>query len=49
MDSKVFLEIKKKYRGLVNKRRTTLELGEAYDFTETGVKPELQDYMNGQV
>ena len=30
MDSKVFLEIKKKYRGLVNKRRTTLELGEAY-------------------
>ena len=34
MDSKVFLEIKKKYRGLVNKRRTTLELGEAYDFIE---------------
>ena len=26
-----------------------LELGEAYDFIETGVKPELQDYMNGQV
>lgn len=49
MNSKVFLEIKKKYRGLVNKRRTTLELGEAYDFIETGVKPELQDYMNGQV
>ena len=49
MDSNVFLEIKKKYRGLVNKRRTTLELGEAYDFIETGVKPELQDYMNGQV
>ena len=49
MDSKVFLEIKKKYRGLVNKRRTTLELGEAYDFIETGVKPELKDYMNGQV
>ena len=46
---KVFLEIKKKYRGLVNKRRTILELGEAYDFIETGVKPELQDYMNGQV
>ena len=42
MDSKVFLEIKKKYRGLVNKRRTTLELGEAYDFIETGVKPELR-------
>ena len=26
-----------------------MELGEAYDFIETGVKPELQDYMNGQV
>ena len=46
---KSIAEIKKKYRGLVNKRRTTLELGEAYDFIETGVKPELQDYMNGQV
>ena len=30
-------------------KRQTLELGEAYDFIETGVKPELQDYMNGQV
>ena len=49
MDSKVFLEIKKKYRGLVNKRRTTLELKEAYDFVETGAAPEIKDYMNGQV
>ncbi len=49
MDTKVFLEIKKKYRGLVNKRRTTLTLREAYDFAETGEKPELKDYMNGQV
>lgn len=49
MDSKVFLEIKKKFDGLVNKRRTTLELGEAYDFLETGKAPEIKDYMNGQV
>lgn len=49
MDSKVFLEIKKKYRGLVNKRRTTLELKEAYDFIKTGAAPEIKDYMNGQV
>lgn len=49
MDSKVFLEIKKKYRGLVNKRRTTLKLDEAYNFLETGKMPALKDYMNGQV
>ena len=49
MDTKVFLEIKKKYRGIVNKRRTTLKLTEAYDFLETGEMPPLRDYMNGQV
>jgi SPX domain protein involved in polyphosphate accumulation len=49
MDSKVFLEIKKKFRGLVNKRRTTLTLSEAYDFLESGEKPEYKPYMNGQV
>lgn len=49
MDTKVFLEIKKKYRGLVNKRRTTLKLNEAYNFLETGEMPELHSYMNGQV
>lgn len=48
-DSKVFLEIKKKYCGLVNKRRTTLKLQEAYDFIETGKMPEIKKYMNGQV
>lgn len=49
MDSKVFLEIKKKYNGIVNKRRTVLTLKEAYDFTRTGTKPELKPYMNAQV
>lgn len=48
-DSKVYLEIKKKYCGLVNKRRTTLRLDEAYEFIKTGIKPELKDYMNRQV
>ncbi len=48
-DSKVFLEMKKKFRGLVNKRRTVLRLGEAYKFVETGVIPEFRDYMNRQV
>lgn len=49
MTSDVFLEIKKKYRGLVNKRRTTLHLNEAYDFLESGKAPEIKEYMNKQV
>lgn len=48
-DTKVFLEIKKKYNGLVNKRRTVLKLHEAYDFIETGDMPKPQPYMNGQI
>jgi len=48
-DQKVFLEIKKKVCGLVNKRRTTLRLMEAYDFVNTGIQPELKSYMNKQV
>lgn len=49
LDSKVFLEIKKKFNGLVNKRRTVLKLNEAYDFIETRDLPETQSYMNAQV
>lgn len=48
-EDKVFLEIKKKYKGLVNKRRTKLKLAEAYNFVESGVIPEHQSYMNAQV
>ncbi|MNI46810.1 VTC domain protein [compost metagenome] len=48
-DSKVYLEIKKKVFGLVNKRRTSLKLNEAYDFVRTGIPPECKDYMNKQV
>jgi len=49
LDDKVYLEIKKKVFGLVNKRRTKLVLSEAYDFVATGKKPELKKYMNKQV
>lgn len=49
MEDKVFLEIKKKYKGLVNKRRTTLRLFEAYDLTERGIDPGDQPYINRQV
>ncbi len=45
----VFLEIKKKFQKMVNKRRTKLSLREAYAFTESGEKPALQEYMNPQV
>lgn len=49
LDDKVYLEIKKKVNGLVNKRRTKLVLEEAYNFVKTGQKPELKKYMNKQV
>lgn len=48
-NSIVFLEIKKKFDGIVNKRRTKLALSEAYDFLTTGEKPQYKPYMNGQV
>lgn len=49
MNDKVFLEIKKKYKGLVNKRRTTLRLFEAYNLVERGMDPGSQPYINRQV
>lgn len=45
----VFLEIKKKFKGVVNKRRTRLELEEAKRYIETGIMPEPQPYINMQV
>lgn len=48
-DAKVYLELKKKVFGLVNKRRTGLMLDEAYEFVRTGVEPEYKPYMNKQV
>ena len=49
LEDKVYLEIKKKVNGLVNKRRTKLVLSEAYEFADTGIKPKLKEYMNRQV
>ena len=48
-DEKVYVEIKKKFVGLVNKRRSALTLNEAYTFLETGNLPEEQNYQNRQV
>jgi hypothetical protein len=48
-DSPVYVEIKKKYKGLGNKRRSGLTLDEAYAFLESGKLPPPQPYMNIQV
>lgn len=48
-DAKVYLELKKKVFGLVNKRRTSLRLDEAYEFVRTGEVPAYRKGMNQQV
>ena len=48
-DDRIFLEIKKKYQGVVNKRRTKLTLKQAYDFVNNGIIPVEGDYINTQV
>lgn len=40
MDSTVFFEIKKKYRGVVYKRRISMKLSEAYAYIDGGKLPE---------
>lgn len=55
LDQKVFLEIKKKYCGIVNKRRTKMYLKDAYrfveqkEFTNEDGSSEIPSFMNGQV
>lgn len=48
-NEKVFLELKKKYNSVVNKRRTSILIEEAENFIETGEKPCINSYMNEQV
>lgn len=48
-DDTVYLEIKKKYMGLVNKRRTPLCLNEAYRFAKDGKAPLKSPGLNRQV
>ncbi|NLL29609.1 MAG: polyphosphate polymerase domain-containing protein [Clostridiales bacterium] len=45
----VFLELKKKINGIVNKRRVVITLNEAYKFLESGQRPETKDYVSNQV
>lgn len=44
-----FLELKKKIKGIVSKRRLSLTLGEAYDFIYNHKIPMVKDYMDKQV
>ncbi len=49
LNDNVYVEIKKKYKGLVNKRRTSFELGEAYKFLETQQVQDESKIKNKQV
>lgn len=49
MEDLVFLEIKKKFGGIVNKRRTSLLLSEAYEYLHNEKKPMESCYSNQQV
>lgn len=48
-EDKVFLELKKKFNGIVNKRRVVLTLDDAYKFVTYGIEPACDDYLNKQV
>ncbi|MCF0131310.1 MAG: polyphosphate polymerase domain-containing protein [Pseudobutyrivibrio sp.] len=48
-DSTCFLEIKKKYKGLVNKRRITLSMKEARDYINNGIKPDNQGQIFSEI
>ncbi|MDR0917464.1 MAG: polyphosphate polymerase domain-containing protein [Oscillospiraceae bacterium] len=48
-DNEVYVEIKKKFDGLVSKRRSALTPGEAYAFLDSGELPEPRDGVNAQV
>lgn len=49
LQSRVFLEIKKKYRGVVNKRRVELELQQAYDYLAGKSRPALLSVREQQI
>ena len=49
LDDKVFLELKKKINGIVNKRRVVMTLGQVYDFLQNNKKPDFDDYEKRQV
>ncbi len=49
LDSKAFLEIKKKYKKVVNKRRVQLPLREAYAYVEQGISPSKENQITREI
>jgi SPX domain protein involved in polyphosphate accumulation len=45
----VFLEIKKKYEGLINKRRVILSYKDAMDYLQHDIKPSFESYIDQQI
>lgn len=48
-DSKVFLEIKKKYKGIVGKRRISVSLKDFYKYFETGKYPDTNTQIMNEI
>jgi hypothetical protein len=48
-NTKVYLELKKKIGGIVNKRRAEMTLQAAIAFLNTGIREKTNNYMNEQV
>ncbi|HWT73897.1 MAG TPA: polyphosphate polymerase domain-containing protein [Mobilitalea sp.] len=46
---KVYLELKKKFNGCVNKRRTSITLEDAYRYLDTRQKPMAKNQLNYQI
>lgn len=46
LESMVYIELKKKIHGIVNKRRSKIRLCEAYKFIATGEMPDEKEYHN---
>lgn len=49
LEDKVFIEIKKKYDGIVNKRRSKIVLKDAYEFIKDKRISSVEEYMNEQI
>jgi hypothetical protein len=45
----VYMEIKKKYNGIVNKRRCSLSIGDAKELIDSHTYPDIKEYTNEQV
>lgn len=48
-EDRVFLEIKKKFDGVVTKRRIALKLEDVYDYLENGKKPEANKQIFNEI